>query len=133
MRLFCESPSEWRAHTDKSRGDDGEGIQHLLAVVTQGECDGLSLAGLREAGKTQQEDAVGGAPEAEDEFAEVLVGSEQEALLGGGQVEHGVVADPGGELGDVDDVVAVGAEAGDDPGFDALVGEEPHATDFESG
>ena len=133
MRWFCESPSESWAHTDESRADDGEGIPHLLAVVTQGECDGLSLAGLRETGETQQEDAVGGAPETEDELAEVLVGGEQEAFLGGGQIEHSVVCDPGSEFGDVEEVVALGAQAGDDAGLDALVGEEPHATDFDSG
>lgn len=32
-----------------------------------------------------------------------------------------------------DGVVAFSTQAGDDPGLDAFVGEEPHATDFESG
>jgi hypothetical protein len=131
--LFCESPSESWTHTDESRGDDGEGAPHLLAVVAQGGGDGLGLGGVRETGETQQKDAVGGAPEAEDELAEVLVGSEQEAFLAGGQIEHGVVADPGGEFGDVEEVVALGAQAGDDTGLDALVGEEPHAADVVSG
>jgi len=76
---------------------------------------------------------VGGAPEAEDELTEVPVGGEQEAFLSGGEVEHSVVCDPGGAPGDVEEVVALGAQAGDDGGLDALVGEEPHATDVESG
>jgi hypothetical protein len=131
--LAQAAPSESWTHTDESRGDDGEGIQHLLAVLTQGGGDGLGFRGLRETSETQEEDAVGGAPETEDEDAEVLVGGEQQAFVGDGGGEHGVVTDAGSELGDVEEVVALGAQAGDDAGLDALVGEEPHATDLESG
>lgn len=126
-------PSESRAHTDESRGNDGEGAGHLLAMLAQGGGDGLGLGGLRETGETQQEDAVGGAIEAEDELAEILVGGEQQAFVGDGGGEYGVVTDAGSELGDVDDIVPLGAQAGDDAGLHALVGEEPHATDFDSG
>jgi len=53
--------------------------------------------------------------------------------MGVGELEHGIVRDVGREIGDVNDVVPVGPQAGDDGRIDTLVGEAPHATDLETG
>jgi hypothetical protein len=99
--------------------------------------DGLGddlCPGLRtKTGESEKEDSQGQAAQAEHELAEVLVGGEQDAGFSVGQVEHGVVADAGSKFGDGCDVVTVGAQAGDGRSVDALVSEELHATDLDSG
>jgi len=75
---------------------------------------------------------VGGTALAKDKLAEVLVGGDQEALLGGGELEHCRVGHARRKFGDVDDVVTVCAKTGDDRDSDALVDKQPHA-DLEIG
>jgi len=90
--------------------------------------------GLRsKAGESQQEDSPGRTAQAKDEFAEVLVSSEEEARFGIGQVEHSVVGDAGRKLSDVGEVMTITAQANDSLGIDALIGKEPHATDLVRG
>jgi hypothetical protein len=94
---------------------------------------GLCPSLQAKAGESQKEDSQGHATLAEHEFAEVLVGGDQDAGFGIGQIKHGVVGDAGGKLGDVGDVVTIGAQASDNRGIDALVSQQLHATDFFSG
>jgi hypothetical protein len=52
--------------------------------------------------------------QAEHEFAEILIGGHGDALVGVGKLKHGLVGDARREFGNVDDVVAVGPQPGDD-------------------
>lgn len=65
-------------------------------------------------------------------FAEVLVESEEDPLFAVRELKHGFV-DTRGELRDIDDVMAVLTKESDNRRVHALVGEQPHTTDSESG
>jgi hypothetical protein len=80
---------------------------------------GISVPCIRLACRGQprqahEKDAEREAAQTEHELAEIPVGGHEDALLGVGQVEHGVVGDARSQFGYVDDVVAVGPEPADD-------------------
>ena len=52
--------------------------------------------------------------QAEHELAEILARGHEDALIGVGELKHGLVGDARRELGNADDVVAVGPRPGDD-------------------
>jgi len=87
----------------------------------------------RRASQPEQQHAGGYPAHAEHELAEVLVDGDEDAAVLVGAAEHLVVANAGGQLRHVVHVVALVAEPLDDPGFNALVRQQPHATGVEIG
>ena len=95
--------------------------------------DQIRLLSGCEPSEPYQENTRGHTPQAEHEFTEVLVNRDEDPPRGIGPVEDLVVGGTRLKLSDVVDVVTVITQTRDDWGIDALVSEQPHATDSGSG
>ena len=104
MRLFCESRLPWRPDSHESSGENGERPGHLDTVLADHLRDGIRLACRGQSRQAHEKDAEGDSTQAEHEFAEILVGGHEDALIGVGELKHGLVGDARRELGNVDDV-----------------------------
>lgn len=114
-------------------GDDAEGMCHLVAVLFNRQRDGMRFVRRREAWQSHEQDAERQVAHAKRELAEILVCGEQDALLAVCELKNRIVGDSRREFGDGENVVPVQAQARDDRGIDAFVGEQLHATDLETG
>ena len=105
---------ERRPDSHKPGGENGERLGHLDTVLADHLRDGIRLACRGQPRQANEKDAERDSAQAEHEFAEILVGGHEDALIGVGELKHGLVGDARREFGDVDDVMAVGPQPGDD-------------------
>lgn len=133
IRLFESCRLQLRSYPHPSRGDHSERALHLVSMLSKRRRNEIRLLSGRETSEPYQENTRGHTPKAEHEFTEVLVDGDENPPRGIGTVEDLVVGGARPKLSDVVDVVTVIAQAPDDRGVDALVREQPHATDLGSG
>ena len=120
-------------HPPNSQGSHGEGAAQVLGMFPNGVDHQISFRGGRQSGETDQQHARRKTPLAEDNFAEVLVGCDKNCFLLTAQVKDDLVCNSRVAVADVQNRVAITADAIHDLFIDILIGEEGHLASGSTG
>lgn len=110
-----------RANPDAIDGDDREGCGQFASARCEQGHHQPCLIGVGKSGETQEHDTCRGPSSKKDQLAEVLVRCEQDGGEGACAFENLIIVDPGGNLGDVGDIVPSGTQCFHHEGWDVLI------------